>query len=202
MDANGNSPTPNELFAILNHIETYVKGTDHDQPREIDSFKGPGISLAKSQGGYRKYLYISKLSPAHVKQLNRFVQNVRKRITDISPNKHHEPLTHPLCGVGYGVRSEDRLKSHKKHMSSNYVMDITEAVVGVLFKQNVLSKLYEIKQFIIFICFDPAHGALSEIVLARLDEGYHGNGRGFSHYPLGEAMRLQKASSMRSGSGA
>jgi hypothetical protein len=57
VDTDGNSPTPNELCTILNHIETYIKGTDHIQARLIDSFKGPGVLLPQSQGGYRKYLW-------------------------------------------------------------------------------------------------------------------------------------------------
>jgi hypothetical protein len=66
-------------------------------------------------------------------------------------------------------------------------MNLAEAVAAVLFQRGKLTKRYSMKQFIIFICQEPSHGSLSEIVLTRLAEGYMGNGGGFSHYPAGRS---------------
>jgi hypothetical protein len=100
---------------------------------------------------------------------------------------HTKSLKHPLIEVGYSNRPQARLKKHTSHSSTNYAGYLAESVATVLFDRGSLKKLYEMKQFIIFICHAQSHDALSGIVLTRPAEGYMGNGGGFTHDPAGRS---------------
>jgi hypothetical protein len=198
VDVDGNSPPPTELATILDTMEAYVEAKDHKLGNKVDIIKKPHVVAAKSKTAFRKYCWTSSgtkkantytefISTARVKEITRLITNVRARIAAIPASKQNEPLKHPLVEVGYSKRSQGRLKKHASHSSSNYAMNLAEAVAVVLHNEGKISKPYKMAQFIIFICLEQSHGALSEIVLTRLAEGYKGNGGGFSHYPAGRS---------------
>jgi hypothetical protein len=109
-----------------------------------------------------------------------------ERLSSIPAEDGDEPLEIPLGEVGYAGHATERLKQHAKHTtSSNYLMNLWEAVCKVLYGQDVLQSSFRIHQYVIFTCYIPSHAILGETFFTRLAHGYIYNGGGFSHYHAG-----------------
>ncbi len=182
---------------------------DHDA-HAIDSLHGfsrDPLDKKRTKNGYRKFMfhrakvstktkgkgkgkapdtYEQRYCAAHVTQTLAFIESLRKRLDDIEKHdkaKMKQPLEFPLCEVGYAKRSISRLKEHKRHTSSNYIMNLMEAIFETM--AHEFSGDYEIEQRVIYLIWRPSQAEVSEIGLTKLAEGYIHNGGGFSHYPAG-----------------
>jgi hypothetical protein len=93
-----------------------------------------------------------------------------------------DPLSRPLSEVGYATYPDHRLKQHRMHDSSNYIMNIVDAICRADFPN------YKISQFVIFRLFDPMQGRLAEILFTRFAQGYITHGGGFSHAQAGASF--------------
>ena len=144
-----------------------------------------------ASGPQIKATYDERYCSAHAIQTMAFVEAFRERIAKLDPQDLNEPLAFPLCEVGYSNRSIDRLKAHKAHSSSNYIMNAIEAIF-MAFKDE-FSGEFSIAQFIIYLIWKTEQAEIAEIGLTKLAEGYIHNGGGFSHYPAG----LSNASAQR-----
>jgi hypothetical protein len=105
--------------------------------------------------------YKEEYCAAHVLQTLTFVDALRHRIDQIPANERDDPLLFPLCEVGYSNRSIKRLKSHKAHASSNYIMNLLEAIFIVF--QDKFSDKYEIEQEVIYLIWKIDQAEVSEI---------------------------------------
>jgi hypothetical protein len=110
------------------------------------------------------------------------VEALRHRIDQIPANERHNPLLFPLCEVGYSNRSIKRLKSHKAHASSKYIMNLLEAIPIVF--EKYFTDRYEIEQEVIYLIWKIDQAEVSEIGWTKLAEGYVHDAGGFSHYPV------------------
>ncbi|ESZ90912.1 hypothetical protein SBOR_8703 [Sclerotinia borealis F-4128] len=181
VNSEGKSSTPNELKVILLDIQTYLRGhgNANDRQSQTLSEKIDGAIEAKDslyRLGQRRYVE----SPSWHDNISKFVKALGTRLEfEISNGHGDEPLDRPITEVGY-AQSLERLESHRKHRSSNYIMNLTEAVCKVRFPRK-----YKNEQYIIFNLMEPSDGMYGEILCTRFAQGYITNGGGFSHGAAG-----------------
>jgi hypothetical protein len=183
VDSQGFSPTPKTLFEILDAVEKYTVGFEDPNNTESSEFakKIEGRTMQTVFGirgrpaGDRKYVK----SKIHKANITVWLAATRARLNGCPAD---EPLARPLCEVGYATKPGERLEQHSKHSSSNYIMNLTEAVCKTMFKQ------YSMAQFVLFHLFHPVHAMIGEIICTRLSLGYISHGGGFSHHPAGESV--------------
>ena len=131
---------------------------------------------------------VQLLSDARVAQAINFCDRLQDRLDAIPAGDQDKPLAHPLVEVGYSERSIERLKKHAAHESSNYLMNLFEAIFEVLAsdpKANFPQIFLE--QHIIYLIWQVEQAEISEIGWTKLAEGYTCNAGGFSHYPAGQS---------------
>ncbi|KAK8209883.1 hypothetical protein IWZ01DRAFT_506961 [Phyllosticta capitalensis] len=88
-------------------------------------------------------------------------------------------MARPWGEFGYTVNGKERLDAHKKHKSSNYLMNLAEATCARNFPQ------YQIHQFIVYKLWSVEQSWAAEILLTRPGGGYTSTGLGFNHHPAG-----------------
>lgn len=180
VDKDGKSPTPRILTEVLDHAELYLKGLNRvdqqsgDFAAQVDSVKGKPRAPSNAVAGERKYVKGETQSDTCLA----WIQNTRARISSLLPDV---PLDRPLAEVGYATVPIERLEQqHAKHTSSNYLMNLCEAICEVLYGQR-----YSIAQYIVFHTFHLAHAMYAEIILSRIGLVYSTQGGGFSHFRAG-----------------
>ncbi|KAI7503174.1 hypothetical protein KC347_g8736 [Hortaea werneckii] len=87
-----------------------------------------------------------------------------------------KPLRAPLCEFGFSIYLIKRLKDHKNHVNSNYIMNLFEAIAT-----TVHGSKYAIEQHIVYIIPWGHLCELAEIFATRIGFGMTGLGGGFSH---------------------
>ncbi|KAL9616531.1 MAG: hypothetical protein Q9160_008598 [Pyrenula sp. 1 TL-2023] len=90
------------------------------------------------------------------------------------------PFPEDVVEVGYSKSPLKRLGDHAAHRSSNYIMNLTQA----LFEHH-FSGVFTLHQHIIFNCWRPSQCYLGEIIFTQLANGYTSEGGGHSHYDAG-----------------
>lgn len=134
---------------------------------------GKAWSLTESVAGKRKYIK----DEAQAEKCSAWIENVRHRISSLPAD---QPLERPLAEVGYATTPIERLDQHARHSSSNYLMNLCEAICWVLYGDR-----YSITQYVVFHSFHLTHAMYAEIVLSRIGLVYTTQGGGFSHHPAG-----------------
>ncbi|KJX99434.1 hypothetical protein TI39_contig358g00013 [Zymoseptoria brevis] len=180
------SPTPNELFEVANIVEAYCDiNRDHTRAKRIDSFKAPYPKHTGVAYKARKYLTPERsldMSQQRIKNVESFLEGLRKRIAAIDVSERDLPLKCPLVEIGYTHKSEKRLDDHVNHKGSNYIMNLFDAASKVLWPGK-----YKIHQFVVFLCTQAQQAAVAEILFTRLTQCYMTNGGGFTHYAPGRS---------------
>jgi hypothetical protein len=200
------SPTPDEIREMLDVMENYcTQGPTYDiLASEIESALFPRRKnlLKNQQYGWRRYLKRSSPrrnprtgitpdpnhtpSPTCELKAKLFIAAVRRRLDKLSPNEQVLPLELPLVEIGYAHNCPNRLKNHKNHTSSNYLMNLMEAVATYLKSRGRFAgRSYRMAQHIIYNLWQPEQGILAEMLFTRIGHGYIYNGGGFSHHPAG-----------------
>jgi hypothetical protein len=108
-------------------------------------------------------------------------------------------MQYPLVEIGYAKRCIDRLKEHAQHDKPNDIMNLSEAMFGVIKEAVQVSTLYRINQAISCLIWLPGQGEISFTELAEYD--IHNTG-GFSHFPAGLSNHSANTISARESSGA
>jgi len=134
-------------------------------------------------GGKRKYFVKKDMTAQHRIQITTsWAAKCRARLQN---EDQQSPLPRPLVEVGYASALK-RLDQHQKHQSSNYLMNLTEAICKVEFPD------FFIKQFVVFHIFDVTHAMFGEIIISRLAQAYVSHGGGFCHFMAGVSHRGAK----------
>ena len=183
-DVNGKSPTPNDILSVLPLIIGYVKGTDVDYIQKIDRRMDTARTKARpTDMQYRKYMYKGdRVSDGRQTKTLAFLTALEARCLAVPENERDEPLPGCLSEVGYTYTTETRLRNHREHRSSNYIMNLFDSALALKWPQR-----FTVHQFVIFLCVDATQGSTAEILFTRLAVGYTGNGGGFTHYPPGRS---------------
>ncbi|KAF7915108.1 hypothetical protein EAE99_010304 [Botrytis elliptica] len=175
----GVPPSPSKLEHILNIADIYIRGfgKPNDQAsyqisKKIDEVVG---NHKAEPDGKRRYIK----GNTQYKVINEWISLVRKRIEfDQFKNRWDEPLSRPISEVGF-ASSLQRLDQHRKHVSSNYIMNLIEAIFATE------GGIYKNHQYVIFNCVEPCHGTFGEILCSRYAQAYSSHGGGFSHFVAG-----------------
>jgi hypothetical protein len=183
---NGQSPTPTQISRLLDKMELYLDTKSQESCEfagEVDTqmSRPDHIQREKWRNAARKgqRRYLNGENPSATAQriavTRRFIQLLRRRLRNsVDLNK---PLPRPLSDVGFATSPLEQLGQQEKHDSSNYLMNLAEAICMVEFPE------YRIRGYILFHCFKPIHAHIGEILFSRLAQCYISNGGGFSHHP-------------------
>ncbi|KAI9877830.1 MAG: hypothetical protein M1830_002698 [Pleopsidium flavum] len=189
------SPTPAMYAEICSDIERYTKTIcseeDHRWAAIIDQTCAPPKSWPSelTLQGFRRYLdwrtvtvnKTGKLCNYRRKVLSNFNRQLLKRVRqDRYAGKFHTPLQAAIAEIGYSIRPKTRLAEHKQHRSSNYIMNLVDAMLRCRYGGS-----FNLKQGVLFSCWHFSQPWLGEIAFTQLAQGYVQGAGGFSHYPAG-----------------
>ncbi|KAI7341320.1 hypothetical protein KC315_g184 [Hortaea werneckii] len=179
VNEDGESPSPTELREMIEKVRDYVDedGDDFDA-NEVDGQKTPVVKRKDSSHGVRKYLSKDdgKTITERVAHIKNFCDQLEARLDLIPTSDVDVPLREPLCEFGFSVNLIKRLKDHKNHVNSNYIMNLFEAVA-----MSLHGSKYAIEQHVIYIIPWGHLCELAEIFATRIGFGMTGLGGGFSH---------------------
>jgi hypothetical protein len=187
-DRHGTAPTPNQYLTIRDFVVDYLtQGEDSEHAWQIDNVSRPLVSKQSSARGHRKYLQTSNCSRStkRVSTFELFCQGAQKRWHETPASLHDTPFRHPPGECGYSVNSHERLKQHRAHQSSNYVMNLVEDISTYLYKAGILDQHFTMHQFIIYLIFRKEQAAIAEIFCSGLLQVWVENGGGFNAYNAG-----------------
>ena len=187
----GLSPTPYQWQRVCEQMLKYVQyGNEHNVlAQQIDHQIHPKPEWPKelAHKGLRRYTewrsYMEKgtYTPdvVHRWWVRYFVDQLQKRMEGHSI---HAPLNVPVVEIGFSNDPRKRLRQHRHHESSNYLMNLAEAVFT-----REYPGCFQLQQRIVFACYRPIQTWLSEIIVTQLAQGYVEGGAGFSHEPAGSS---------------
>ncbi|GAB7353786.1 hypothetical protein MBLNU459_g4169t1 [Dothideomycetes sp. NU459] len=151
---------------------------------EIDLAMSPRVAPADSENGVRKYLCPSltepTFHPGRAEKLAVFCDALERCCKSIPRDAWNEPMPHPLCEFGYGKFPASRITDHATHSSSNFIMNLFDAICRVNFEG------YKIKGYNLYSIPAPYLISLSEIFVTRIGQGYASGGGGFSYALAGD----------------
>ncbi|KAL8820697.1 MAG: hypothetical protein Q9191_007462 [Dirinaria sp. TL-2023a] len=137
-DAQGNSPTPSQWNKVCNTMLEYVDDSPSRQDAlaaDIDQLIYPSTMwpATLADKGLRRYTewrsYLTDESPSpssrRRKMVRFFVSELVQRLSG-EPGLH-TPLSAPVVEVGFSTRPGHRLREHRRHFNSNYLMNLAEA---------------------------------------------------------------------------
>ena len=190
-DYAGLSPTPEQWRRVCEQMLKYVQYNDehNDLAERIDQQLHPKVEWPKdlAHKGLRRYTewrsYTENGSNIpdgiHRQWVKYFVDQLKMRIADLPI---HAPLSVPVVEVGFSNDPSKRLRQHRHHESSNYLMNLAEAVFAMEYPN-----CFQLQQRVVFACYRSIQTWLSEIVVTQLAQGYVQGGGGFSHEPAGRS---------------
>lgn len=112
------------LLKALNIAENYVQGVgieDHKKAASIDRTMGKAWKMSRSLKGERRYA----IGESQASTILESIRILRDRLACSDQNK---PLDRALVEIGYATTPTKRLFDHSKHTSSNYLMNLMEAI--------------------------------------------------------------------------
>lgn len=195
-DQMGISPTPVQWELVCGHMLEYVQGgkESNELAMVVDQLIYPTDDWPPqlARRGLRRYTewrsYIEgdgdrQPSFAHRGMVRYFVSEMMSRIKDdLQGGRGHIPLASPVIEIGFSINTNYRLREHRKHQQSNYLMNLAEAMFKHLYPGS-----FRLQQLVIYACYRPSHPWFSEIILTQLGQGYTDGAGGFSHYPAGRS---------------
>lgn len=193
-DKAGMSPTGEMYAHICDDLERYIKryptADDSKWAAVVDALHAPSLSWPRkfSLQGFRRYtdwrtVVVEKSTRScegRRKIIQSFADCLRRRtVSTLKAGLYHAPFRRPIAEIGYSIRPQTRLKEHRMHRSSNYIMNLTEALLKHRYGG------FELTQTVLFVCWSCTHPWLAEIAFTQLSQAYVLKAGGFSHYPAG-----------------
>ncbi|CZR63030.1 uncharacterized protein PAC_12927 [Phialocephala subalpina] len=186
----GIPPTKAQVLVYLQDAEDYVDGyqrRNRNSKLAFDIDSQVGAAGAKwtqqdSDDGKRRYCTKDKTGK-HKATILEWIKQTKIRLHGLPLNS---TIPRAFTEVGYAKNPVDRLYNHAKHVNSNYIMNLMEAIAikhGHAFRN---------KQWVILHCVHPTHGMYGEILLSRFALGYITQGGGFSHFQAGVSVGSAK----------
>jgi len=187
-DEKGVAPTPNQSLVIRDMVLDYIaEGNASVHAWHLDNITRPFVSKSLSNNEYRKYLHTQHRSPVRVATFHRYCAGIQARYNETPSSLHDVPMRFPPGECGYSINSHLRLRQHRLHQSSNYIMNLIEDICTYLHSTNVLTQHFRMHQFIIYLIFRPSQAAIAEIFCSGLLQVWIGNGGGFNGTPAGRS---------------
>ncbi|KAF1997758.1 hypothetical protein P154DRAFT_440468 [Amniculicola lignicola CBS 123094] len=192
-DENGNAPSPNQYMAIRDSILEYIGDAGSEPASLIDNITPPRVPRSATIVGHRKYIWTTRRSERRVQALQRFCAGILQRYLETPQRERDLPFAHPPGECGYAINSHKRLEQHRRHISSNYIMNLVSDICIHLHRTRQFPQLFYMHQFIIYLIFKPQQIEIAEMFCSGLLQVWVDNGGGFNHYPAG----LSNASAKR-----
>lgn len=128
----GLSPTTTEHKKAIKDVYNYRFGKwHHDQSlaHAIDSIMEPHTSMADIRKGFRKYLRNHEELPIEGRKqaASTFCKVFSAALEKVLANDQDELHKHILVEFGFSSQLKDRLRQHRKHESSNFLMNLYHA---------------------------------------------------------------------------
>jgi hypothetical protein len=166
VDKDGVGPTAAEYTVLIERMRNYAKQRDHAYALKVDNSTKVGGSpnIQTITSGSRKYLNreADKLpTPERKNHALAFCNALEKRVKN-----DPEIEKHPLREVGYSNSAHRRLHEHAAHQSSNFLMNLTEVILGLEFGNK-----YHLDQYVVARLYAPYQAVLAEILITRLAGG-------------------------------
>ncbi|KAF2008637.1 hypothetical protein BU24DRAFT_468749 [Aaosphaeria arxii CBS 175.79] len=200
-DNKGRCPSMKTYIQILDMMEMYAHDGVLDREQEVKilrvdrQFGDPNRwQLRDVKSGKRRY--IDGNTKGRIAYIRIFIGKVRERIaaklgTSIDQLKDIAALEEAgldlsarfdpaFTEVGYTSQSEDRLKAHREYRSSNYMMNLFEAICHSMGHVE-----FAIHNFVVYLIWQLEQAAVAEMVFTCLANATIQNGKGFSFYPSG-----------------
>jgi len=191
VDRDGKSPPKKDLIEILDYAETYINGIDdhtdnssHHLAITVDQAR-PSQLWTKNGAmkGQRRYI-----SGVQAVKCRAWIEASRQRLESLADDTI---ISRPWAECGYAAEPNERLKEHASHSSSNYLMNLTDAIC-----QTKMGGKYVIEQFVVYQIFHYTQAMYGEILASRLGLVYTKQGGGFSHEAAGISNKsVQKTDS-------
>ena len=191
VDGRGASPTPDELHTVISTLREYALPTGAIPLQhivKIDTVVGSTWPATDTHKGRRRYLSstnsnINTAPKQHkIEALKEFCDALESNLQALPSSAWDEPLQSPLKYIGYAKHAGYRNDQHSKHSSSNFLMDLVEAVCLVEFRQK-----YTMRYFVISLICQPDQAQCAEMLLTTITDGYSEGGAGFAHHSAGES---------------
>ncbi|KAL1640762.1 hypothetical protein SLS58_006584 [Diplodia intermedia] len=193
VDEYGNSPTPNELDKVLDILEKYPERDYDELAEKIDGLiHAPSLSTDPAKRPLthsRRYLRTANnhmYSIERLVNLKTFCKSLKHRFEGMTSLDRLLPLDHPLGLFGWSIDADARKSHHLSHQSSNYIMNLTEAVCQHLYENDVLFMQYRMQAYPICFLAEPEQSIAAELLFTCIGDGYIHAGGGFSHHNAGE----------------
>lgn len=194
-DAMGISPTPRQWHEVCNLMLQYIqKDHEHDSmAAELDQLVSPSTRWHKglANRGLRRYtewksfLDNDDIYPCnpHREMIAYFVDQMKIRLKEDTRLRGSDtPLIAAVVEIGFGIDPKRRLRDHRRHRNSNYIMNLAQATFEYAFPG-----MFRLHQKVIYACWRQSHPWFSEILLTQIGQGYTEGAAGFSHYPAGRS---------------
>ncbi|KAI7294215.1 hypothetical protein KC343_g129 [Hortaea werneckii] len=182
----GRSLTPRQMNMIA---ETALKYPfDDDLAEVMDRQIGHSISRYFTHCGARKYLnkregdWCDYPSRDRTKNLGILCRALKRRCAAVDPTQWDKPMPGSFVEFGFSSQVKTRLEQHENHISSNYLMNLLEAI-----SKAKLGSGFGFDRFVIYHihAFDLVE--LAEVYWTRSGQGYCKNGGGCSHAAAGRS---------------
>lgn len=139
-DANCNSPSTTELQRVIEVARAYCKDMNPTMAKRIDSvtklFRTPAQDRDPT---FRKYIMSSRRLEVSTKRATTgkaYCRRLEDRL-DASESKFLDDLLDvALAEVGYTHDADVRLKSHRRHTSSNYSVNLLDAILIIAYPRR------------------------------------------------------------------
>ncbi|MCJ1247196.1 hypothetical protein MMC30_004410 [Trapelia coarctata] len=201
VDERGLSPSPARLSQVIDQMRFYYAretNSEEDIKRLIKietSFNQRSFKYGRREhvvaeklkyltSASNKYSKELQISSSHSVNILAFANSLEHRLESYrNTPQWTQPLDAPLVEIGYTAAVKERLAAHRSHHpSSNYIMNLVEAICQVLWRDK-----FKMTQFVIFRIFNPPQAVAAEILFTRLAQGYTKDGGGFSHALAGRS---------------
>jgi hypothetical protein len=182
VNAEGNSPTPNDLLGIIAQMRRYERG-------EVDTYRLDRIVAATAHPRLApRYCH----SQSQRQTVHSFCDNVERFLHTIVEEDMNKPLPSPLKYVGYSSSYRTRLESHNNHAAeSPGPMCLMEMLFRNKWEQTMFpsyqeryaakaKQLYRLHSYVVFVPHSASYAALSELVVTIITESMYYTGQGFN----------------------
>ncbi|KAL8903837.1 MAG: hypothetical protein Q9207_003667 [Kuettlingeria erythrocarpa] len=194
-DEAGLSPTISQWRSICDLMDLYIQDSDAGDRLAIDvdqtvhptpNWPIPNTRRLKKLRRYAEFVWLTRderdlINTSRRKNISEFIASMRIRLAEESQfGGENVPLKAPVVEVGFSDRVYERLRQHRHHESSNYIMNLADALF-----QHRYPGWFRLHQHIIYHCWRETQPWYSEILLSRLAQSYTQNAAGFNHYGAG-----------------
>jgi hypothetical protein len=186
VDKDGYPPTVMHMNKLIEGVKRYTK--DHSFAAAVDRqfvTRTNNQWAGRDGTGLDKTLrrYLGGTYPGNdryerkERRLEAFAEKWKNILNGMKPNEH---IPRAIIEVGWGSDCRARKEAHKKHYSSNYLMNLFDAT------SRCLGLGYSIENHVIYNVWESAQAGPAEAAFTEISMGIVEDGFGFSYWPPGQ----------------